>query len=55
MVLAHLLVHETTHVLQGINRHSDYGVMKGQWDERDFAKMRWEPLLVDDDNIDLIY
>jgi len=29
--------------------------MKGQWDERDFAKMRWELLLVDDDNIDLIY
>ena len=43
-VLAHVLVHEITHVLQGVNRHSDMGVMKAQWDGGDFSYMEWKPL-----------
>ena len=35
-VLAHVMVHEVTHILQGICRHSASGVMKAQWDEEDF-------------------
>ena len=33
-VLAHVLVHEVTHILQGIQRHSESGVMKAHWDSR---------------------
>jgi hypothetical protein len=39
-ILAHVLVHEITHVLEGVGRHSDYGVMKARWDVEDVWKMR---------------
>jgi hypothetical protein len=54
VVLAHVLVHEITHLLQGVSRHSDQGVMKAQWEQRDFMLMRWEPLLFTDEDIHLI-
>ena len=38
--LAHVLVHEITHLLQGIDRHSDSGVMKAGWNEQDRLQMR---------------
>jgi|NGEPerStandDraft_6_1074524.scaffolds.fasta_scaffold131110_1 hypothetical protein len=43
-VLAHVIVHEITHVLQGISRHSDAGVMKARWNGRDFGGMGFTPL-----------
>jgi hypothetical protein len=39
-VMAHVLTHEVSHVLEGANRHSDLGVMKAQWDANDFLKMK---------------
>jgi hypothetical protein len=53
-VLAHVLVHEVTHILQGFPRHSESGVMKAHWDSEDFAQMTWKPLPFTDDDIDLI-
>jgi hypothetical protein len=44
VVLAHVLVHEITHILQGINRHSESGVMKSQWTIDDYRAMADEPL-----------
>ena len=44
IVLAHVLVHEITHVAQGINRHSDSGVMKARWGGHDYSEMRVQPL-----------
>lgn len=38
-LLAHVLVHEITHILQGIDRHSDSGVMKQCWTAADYAAM----------------
>jgi Zn-dependent protease with chaperone function len=38
-VLAHVLAHEITHVLQGIDRHSESGIMKAHWDPRDLREM----------------
>ena len=32
-------VQEITHILQGINRHSDSGVMKAHWDRDDYMAM----------------
>jgi hypothetical protein len=54
VVLAHVMVHEVTHILQGICRHSATGVMKAQWDEEDFFQMAWKPLPFTDGDIDLI-
>jgi hypothetical protein len=53
-VLAHVLVHEITHILQGFQRHSECGVMKAHWDSSDFSQMTWKPLPFTDDDIDLI-
>ncbi len=31
-LLAHVFAHEMIHILQGISRHSQNGIMKAQWD-----------------------
>jgi hypothetical protein len=36
-MLAYVLVHEITHVIQGVNRHSPAGVMKARWSDEDRA------------------
>ena len=54
-LLAHVLVHEITHILQGIGRHSGQGVMKANWDGPDHLAMRGKPLAFAPEDIDLIY
>ena len=54
-VLAHVMVHEITHILQGINRHSSEGIMKAQWTYQDFADMKVTPLSFTPEDADLIY
>ena len=54
-VLAHVMVHEITHLLQGIGRHSATGVMKEVWTAGDFGGMRLRPLSFTPLDIDLIY
>ena len=44
VLLAHVLVHEIAHILQGTDRHSDSGVMKAFWTARDHLQMRVEAL-----------
>src|SRR5208337_2177136 len=39
-LLAYVLVHEIAHILQGIRRHSQSGIMKASWDYRDYDKMQ---------------
>jgi len=36
---AHVLIHEITHILQGVVRHSETGMMKSSWDHRDYVNM----------------
>lgn len=38
-LLAHVLVHEIGHILQGIDRHSKTGVMKAHWTGVDYGCM----------------
>jgi hypothetical protein len=38
-LLAHTLVHEITHLLQGTDFHAETGVMKARWDGWDFLQM----------------
>ena len=54
-LLAHVLVHEITHILQGIQRHSDQGVMKAAWDGSDYVAMTWKPLAFASHDIELIH
>ena len=54
-LLAHVLVHEITHILQGIQRHSGQGVMKAAWDGSDYLAMTWQPLAFASEDIDLIH
>jgi hypothetical protein len=44
LLLAHVLVHEITHMLQGVDRHSDTGIMKARWTASDYAEMMSTPL-----------
>jgi hypothetical protein len=53
-LLAHVLAHEIAHVLQGISRHSNEGVMKAHWDANDYHVMQSKPLAFNQKDIDLI-
>jgi hypothetical protein len=55
ILLAHVLVHEITHILQGVNRHSACGIMKAKWDRDDYRKMWWKPLTFTEKDIKLIH
>lgn len=53
-ILAHVLAHEIGHVLQGIDWHSQTGLMKARWDGLDFDAMQKKPLEFTPDDVDLI-
>ena len=53
-LLAHVMTHEITHLLQGISRHTATGVMKAHWDAKDVADMAQDPLPFASEDIDLI-
>jgi hypothetical protein len=53
--LAHVMVHEITHILQGVVRHSESGVMKASWTEADYDEMSWKPLPFTQTDILLIH
>jgi hypothetical protein len=55
MLLAHVLVHEITHILEGTDRHSQQGVMKAHWTAEDVARMAKKPLPFDHTDIELIH
>ena len=38
-LLAHVLAHEITHILQGVARHSEEGLMKATWTQDDHGRM----------------
>ena len=39
-LLAHVMVHEITHILEGTDCHSEFGVMKAHWTETEYVAMR---------------
>jgi hypothetical protein len=39
-LMANVIVHEITHILQGIDRHSPSGVMKAMWNWSDYTLMK---------------
>ena len=54
-LLAHVLVHEITHLIQGTDRHSETGIMKAQWDQTDREQMIRAPLSFTDEDLLLIH
>ena len=53
-LLAHVLVHEITHVLEGTDSHSGTGIMKAHWTLRDYEEMRLRPLKFEEEDLLLI-
>jgi hypothetical protein len=53
-LLGHVIVHEVTHILQGMVRHSESGVMKQQWAGVDYVEMSGKPLQFTDEDVVLI-
>jgi len=53
-LLAHVLVHEVTHVIEGMDQHSDSGIMKARWDGEDYQQMRNSSLRFTEDDLPLI-
>ena len=54
-VLAHVMVHEITHILQGEARHSATGIMKANWSKEDMFAMASKPLSFTDEDVELIF
>lgn len=54
VVFGYVLAHEITHVLQGIVRHSDSGIMKAHWVPADFMAMMWHRVNFEEVDVDLI-
>jgi len=54
VVLAHVLVHEITHILQGVTRHSATGVMRATWTAKEYDDMLRKPLSFTAEDIEWI-
>jgi hypothetical protein len=50
-LLAHVLVHEITHVLQFVAVHSTSDMMKARWEPRDYIEMRRRPLQFTEEDV----
>ncbi len=53
-VLGHVLAHEIVHLLQGVDRHSEEGLMKAKWQAEDYAQMGRQPLAIPEGDLQLI-
>jgi hypothetical protein len=54
-LLAHVLVHEITHILEGTDVHAASGVMKAVWDSRDYLNMSPKHLAFTNEDVVLIH
>ena len=54
LVLEYVLVHEITHLLEGVSRHSNGGIMKAHWDSGDYFEMARKKFVLSLIDIDLV-
>jgi hypothetical protein len=52
--LGHVLAHEFVHILEGVARHSDSGLMKARWDDDDCAQMARKPLPIGAEDVAML-
>ncbi len=53
-VLGYVLAHEIAHVLQGIARHSETGIMRARWTDNDLKQMGLKELTFTPEDVQLI-
>ena len=53
-VLAHVLVHEITHILEGCDWHTSAGIMKASWTRADYKEITRRPLPFTEEDLQLI-
>jgi hypothetical protein len=53
-LLAHVMAHEIAHILEGINRHSESGLMKASWKQGEIEQMTVHPLSLAPEDVRLI-
>jgi len=53
-ILGYVLAHEIAHVLQGIARHSETGIMRARWTDNDFKQMGIRVLMFTAEDVELI-
>jgi hypothetical protein len=53
-ILGYVLAHETAHVLQGIARHSETGIMRASWTDGDFQLMGTRLLTFTPEDVQLV-
>ena len=53
-ILGYVLAHEIAHVLQGIARHSEIGVMRARWSDNDFKQVGIGALTFTREDVQLI-
>ncbi len=49
------MVHEITHILQRIDRHSAEGIMNARWTRQERSALERRPLQFTDEDVRLIY
>ena len=54
-LLGHVMAHEIGHILEGIDRHSESGLMKANWSADEIQLMRVQPMVFSDIDTDMIY
>jgi hypothetical protein len=54
-LLAHVIVHEITHILEGVARHSETGIMKAQFTIGDLSMMKARSFGFTAEDVRLIY
>ncbi len=55
VVFAYVVAQELGHVMQGLERHSDAGILKAQWSYKDFYQMGSRSLAFTADDVQLIH
>jgi hypothetical protein len=54
-MLAHVMAHEITHILEGLCRHSETGIMKAHWSQSERSIMKTRPLDFAPEDVELIH
>jgi hypothetical protein len=54
-LLAHVMVHEVTHALEGLSRHAETGVMKAHWTGKDYGAMTRKALMFTPVDVGIIH
>jgi hypothetical protein len=53
--MAHVMVHEIAHILQGTDQHSTRGVMKAHWNSYDYVLMKTGRLTFTEPDVEMIH